>query len=228
MFKVFAEAAHRAVPVVRKSKVSGERDGVSVADGRRSSGTGYREYEAHAVRTTRTERRGFERERRTGISRRIEFEGALAADVERFEEAFAGKTRSASLAARRAACRRLWGRSCVDVGGGAVVEGDFEASFSAAIEFDSDIEAVSAPLFVLNRALSNKAFPEKYSARSLVVVPAAASAALTFDFCENCLVTARRAGFAVESRHDRHTVLRPLDRKALTGGDRIIIACCWC
>ena len=116
----------------------------------------------------------------------------------------------------------------MDVGGGAVVEGDFEASFSAAIEFDSDIEAVSAPLFVLNRALSNKAFPEKYSARSLVVVPAAASAALTFDFCENCLVTARRAGFAVESRHDRHTVLRPLDRKALTGGDRIIIACCWC
>jgi hypothetical protein len=41
--KAFADAAQRAVPVVRKSNVRGESDGVSVADGRRSSGTGYKE-----------------------------------------------------------------------------------------------------------------------------------------------------------------------------------------
>jgi len=43
ILKAFADAAHRPVPVVRKSKVRVESDGVSVADGRRSSGTGYRE-----------------------------------------------------------------------------------------------------------------------------------------------------------------------------------------
>ncbi len=43
MLKAFADAAHKAVPLVRKSKVRGEREGVSVADGSKSSGTGKRE-----------------------------------------------------------------------------------------------------------------------------------------------------------------------------------------
>jgi hypothetical protein len=40
MLKAFADAAQRVVPVVRKRRVRGEREGVSVAEGRRSSGTG--------------------------------------------------------------------------------------------------------------------------------------------------------------------------------------------
>jgi hypothetical protein len=40
MLNVFAEAAHSVVPVVRKRRVSVLSDGVAVADGRRSSGTG--------------------------------------------------------------------------------------------------------------------------------------------------------------------------------------------
>lgn len=38
--KAFAEAAQRVVPVVRKRRVRVEREGVDVAEGRRSSGTG--------------------------------------------------------------------------------------------------------------------------------------------------------------------------------------------
>jgi hypothetical protein len=38
MLNAFADAAQRVVPVVRKRSVSGERDGVAVAE--RSSGTG--------------------------------------------------------------------------------------------------------------------------------------------------------------------------------------------
>lgn len=63
MLKAFADAEHSAVPDVRKSRVSVERDGVAVAAGASSPGTGYSEYAAVAVRTTRKERRGFESER---------------------------------------------------------------------------------------------------------------------------------------------------------------------
>lgn len=59
------------------------------------------------MRTTRTERRGLESERRTGIKRLSEFEGALEAVSERVVELFSGSSRSAALAARRAACLRL-------------------------------------------------------------------------------------------------------------------------
>jgi hypothetical protein len=40
MLNAFADAAQSVVPVVRKSRVRGEREGVAVAEGRRSSGTG--------------------------------------------------------------------------------------------------------------------------------------------------------------------------------------------
>ena len=63
MLNAFAEAEHKAVPVVRNSRVRVDREGVAVAAGASSPGTGYREYAAVAVRTTRKLRRGFERER---------------------------------------------------------------------------------------------------------------------------------------------------------------------
>jgi len=63
------------------------------------------------VRTTRTVRRGLERESRMGMRRRRELAGAAEAFEVRFEDEFGGRTRSACAAARRAACRRLWGRS---------------------------------------------------------------------------------------------------------------------
>ena len=63
MFKAFAADAQSAVPVVRKSSVSVEREGVAVAAGESSPGTGYSEYAAVAERTTRKLRRGFDNER---------------------------------------------------------------------------------------------------------------------------------------------------------------------
>ena len=63
MLRAFAEAEHSAVPDVRKKRVRVERDGAAVAAGASSPGTGYKEYAAVAVRTTRKDRRGFDRER---------------------------------------------------------------------------------------------------------------------------------------------------------------------
>jgi hypothetical protein len=108
MLNALAEAAHRVVPVVRKSKVRVESEGASVREGDSISGTGYKEYVAHAVRTTRTLKRGFERERRMGINRRMELIGAAAALSVSVEEELGGRTRSPcaeAAAARRAACR---------------------------------------------------------------------------------------------------------------------------
>jgi len=63
MLNAFADAEHSAVPDVRKKSVRVESDGVAVAAGASNCGTGYNEYAAVAVRTTRKERRGFESER---------------------------------------------------------------------------------------------------------------------------------------------------------------------
>jgi hypothetical protein len=63
MLKAFAEAEHSAVPDVRNKRVRVESDGVAVAAGASSCGTGYNEYAAVAVSTTRKESRGLERER---------------------------------------------------------------------------------------------------------------------------------------------------------------------
>ena len=63
MLKAFAEAEHSAVPDVRKNRVRVESEGVAVAAGASSPGTGYSEYAAVAVRTTRKDRRGFDSER---------------------------------------------------------------------------------------------------------------------------------------------------------------------
>jgi hypothetical protein len=156
MLNAFADAAQSAVPLVRQRSVRGEREGVAVAEGRRSSGTGYREYDAHAVRTTRIERRGLESERRTGINLRMELGGAFEAVVESVDEVFGGSTRSAE-----AAARRRWGRSCVEMGGGEGVDGSFGASFEDAIELDSGITDVRARLLELVRAFSSNVLAEK-------------------------------------------------------------------
>lgn len=63
MLKALADAEHRAVPDVRKNNVRVESDGVAVAAGASNCGTGYNEYAAVAVSTTRKESRGFDKER---------------------------------------------------------------------------------------------------------------------------------------------------------------------
>ena len=63
MFKVFAEAICKKVPLVRKSKVRVLSDGASVTEVLRRAGTGYIEYDAVVVRTTRNARRGLDSER---------------------------------------------------------------------------------------------------------------------------------------------------------------------
>lgn len=123
ILKAFADAADKAVPVVRNRRVSGESEGVSSEDGEIISGTGYKEYEAIAVRTTRTDNRGFESDKRMGIKRRMELVGARDAASVSVVEEFWGRTRSgcdsAAAAAFRAACRRRCGsNSCSAAGAG--------------------------------------------------------------------------------------------------------------
>lgn len=72
MLSAFAEAEHNAVPVVRSTRVIADRDDEVVADGRRRSGVGYREYAAAVVSTMRKERRGLERDRQALRSRQSE------------------------------------------------------------------------------------------------------------------------------------------------------------
>lgn len=113
------------MPVVRKSKVSGESEGVSSDEGEMISGTGYKEYDAIAVSTTKTDNRGLERDNRMGIRRRMELLGARDAVSVSVVEELGGSTRSgcdcSAAAALRAACRRRCGRrssgeACGDMG----------------------------------------------------------------------------------------------------------------
>lgn len=63
MFNVLAEAICKKVPLVRKSRVRVLSEGASVTEVLRRAGTGYMEYEAVVVRTTRKAKRGLDRER---------------------------------------------------------------------------------------------------------------------------------------------------------------------
>ena len=144
------------------------------------------------MRTTRTERRGLESERRTEKRRRRELLGACDAESLSVEDELGGRTRSASAASFRAFCRRRWGRSSVRDGvgfGGRVVD----VSFSAAIDPSPAIVEVRAPLLAPTRVLSNKEFAEKYPAHSRGLVPV--MVALTFDVLENFFVTDRLVDF---------------------------------
>lgn len=82
MFKVFADAMHANVPLVRKASVSVLREGASVTDVLNSAGTGYIEYDAVVVRTIRKARRGFVRERYVEKMRRKDLAGAASASLE--------------------------------------------------------------------------------------------------------------------------------------------------
>ena len=189
------------------------------------------------MRTTRIDRRGLERERSTGINLRIEFEGAAEAEVVKVSEAFWGRNsvgeedeEAACCASLRAFCRLRWGRrsSCVEVAEGtrSAAMGDLRAS-SRPIDPESATVDVIAPLLPPSRAFSRKAFGEKYPAHKRGVV--AATVALTFVALENFLLDTDRLVVPIVSRiQDRHTVLKPLDRNALAGGYRIIIACRCC
>lgn len=79
-----------------------------------------------AVRTTRTVKRGFESERSAESCLRTECAGCAAATEVSISEAFSGSM-VVSLAARRRACRRRWGRSTL-----AVAEPDGDGEMDAA------------------------------------------------------------------------------------------------
>jgi hypothetical protein len=87
MLKAFADAEHSAVPEVRNKSVRVERDGVAVAAVDSSCGTGYSEYAAVAVSTTRKERRGFDSERYVVKMRLIDLCGRLEDMLASFDEA---------------------------------------------------------------------------------------------------------------------------------------------
>jgi hypothetical protein len=157
------------------------------------------------------------------MSRRRDFAGAAEALAESFEEAFCGRTRSASAASFRAFWRRRWGRSTVDAGR---VTGDSElrevfAASTPVIEPSPVPVAVNAPLLEFARALSSSALAEKYSSRNRDVVPVIVL--LTFDVPEKFLLAFRTADFALARKHDAHMVDDAFDRKALIGGNRIIM-----
>ena len=82
MFKVFAEAICRNVPLVRNKSVSVLSDGASVTDVLSNAGTGYIEYDAVAVRTTRKASRGLESARYVEMIRRSDLAGAAAASLD--------------------------------------------------------------------------------------------------------------------------------------------------
>jgi hypothetical protein len=87
MLRALAEDEHNAVPVVRKKSVRVESEGVAVAAGVRSPGTGYREYAAVAVSTTRKLSRGFDSERYVVRSLRRERVGSFEDSVASCAEA---------------------------------------------------------------------------------------------------------------------------------------------
>lgn len=180
--------------------------------------------------TTRIERRGLESERRTGISLRIEFEGAEDAEVVRLSEAFLGRNSEevvgeeveACCASFRAFCRLRCGRSGAEAGVGGV--GRDSGASAAPIDVESATVDVKAPLLPLAKAFSSKTLGEKYPAHGRGMVPA--TAALAFEALENFLLPNRIGSLIVCRRQDRQTVLRRGDLKALAGRCRIIIACC--
>lgn len=97
ILSAFADAEQSAVPVVRSASVIADNDDVAVADGRRRSGTGYREYAAAVVSTMRNESRGFEREKQDFSVRRREVRGSEEDGANGCDEA---------LVAVKGACRR--------------------------------------------------------------------------------------------------------------------------
>jgi hypothetical protein len=198
MLKAFALAAERAVPEVRKRSVRVLRLGVSVKEGCRSAGTGYKEYEAIAVSTTRTESRGFESERSIERVRWIEWMGRREERVESVDEASGGRPSSAApgtvsvfAAACRTFCRRRCGRSFVRFDALGVVVSrpeppralDTPPPLFAAYSGPADVKV---PLPELARGFSCRALAEKYPDRNRGLPPT--TALLISNVCENSRV----------------------------------------
>jgi hypothetical protein len=107
-----ADAEHSAVPDVRKKSVRVESEGVAVAAGASSPGTGYSEYAAVAVSTTRKVRRGFDSERYVVNMRFSDCCGRLEDMCASFAEASCGMgyaVSGSSIACSFAFFRRLCG-----------------------------------------------------------------------------------------------------------------------
>ena len=79
MFKVFADAMVRNVPLVRYSHVRALNEGAAVTLVLSRAGTGYIEYEAVVVRTMRNASRGFDNARYVDMVRLSDLLGAAAA-----------------------------------------------------------------------------------------------------------------------------------------------------
>lgn len=124
MLKAFADAEHSAVPDVRNSRVSVESEGVAVAAGASNWGTGYNEYAAVAVRTTRKESRGFDNDRYVVRMRLRDLCGRLEDIAASFEDASRamGYASGFSAANSFAFCRRRCGST----------SGEAAASFASA------------------------------------------------------------------------------------------------
>lgn len=151
MLSVLAEAIVRKVPPVRYRKVSALREGASVTDVLSSAGTGYSEYEAEDVRTTRKARRGFERARKLEKVLRSDFAGAAAAVCDSVDEASGGRGTSARLdvAAFKRFRLRCGGSSAAEGAFGVLIvdEGAFGAHRTSPAPSDSIApERVSCPL----------------------------------------------------------------------------------
>ena len=100
---------------------------------------------------------------------------------------------------------------------------DWEAS-GCPIELESATVDTNAPLLLPPAPkFPSRALGEKYPAHNRGVVPA--TVALTFDALERFLLPNRPDIVEEDWRYNKQTVLRPLDRKALARGDRIIISC---
>ncbi|KAL9602411.1 MAG: hypothetical protein Q9219_001835 [cf. Caloplaca sp. 3 TL-2023] len=107
MFNAFADAEQRAVPEVRKTRVSVDNDGEDVVSGSKSTGTGYSEYAAAVVRTIKKERRGLDNDRYRENRRRKEDGGRVVDMVDNRDDASGGIKSEAPAAARCSSFRRF-------------------------------------------------------------------------------------------------------------------------
>ena len=106
--------------------MSALRDGASVADVLNKAGTGYIEYEAEVVSTTKKASRGLERARYVEMDLRSDFAGAAAAFCESVEDASGGRGTSATSAPAASAFNRFL-RRC----GGSSAGGTWLLMFAA-------------------------------------------------------------------------------------------------
>lgn len=123
MFNVLADAICKNVPLVRKRSVRVLREGASVTAVLSSAGTGYIEYDAVLVRTTRKASRGFESERYVENARRKDLAGAAAASLDSCEDASSGSGASDEASFSFAAAAAAFNRFRRRCGGSSMEDG---------------------------------------------------------------------------------------------------------